>query len=51
MKKNGGELISFTACEERKGKQGFYTWLDWGYVRIQNLCSIKAIPNYTINVD
>lgn len=45
MKELGG-LISY-----RKGKQGFYTWLNWGYIRIQYLCSIKAILNYTVNTD
>ena len=45
MKELGGLIC------QRKGKQGFYTWLNLGYVRIQYPCSIKAIINYTVNAD
>ena len=49
MKTNGGNLISFTVCDERK--IGVLYLARLRVCQNKNPCPIKAIPNYTINID
>ena len=50
MKTNGGNLISFTVCDEER-KTGLLYLARLRVCQNKNPCSIKAIPNYTINID